>query len=201
MGCKVIRDLNKLGQNGVGDSKGYAFVSFAAHEDALEALRSMNNNPGIFTKDKRPIVEFSIENKKAVNLRIKRMEKSREKNPNFKAKNVKSNEQGHKKADKKPDHENKLNFSGAISDPKQKGLPTHSGPKVRHKKISRKALRKQEQDMKDPKKRKRALEEREREAEKMPEPETKKRKKEKKRKKPKKISKEQRKDLVEDKNF
>jgi len=196
--CKIIRDLNKLGKNGVGASKEYGFVSFANHEDAMEALRSMNNNPGVFTKDKRPIIEFSIENKKAVNLRIKRMEKSREKNPNFKDRSSTFKDQRHIKGDKTL--ENRSDFSGSIADPKQKGLPTHSGPKVRHKKISRKALRKQEQDMKNPKKRKRAMEEREREAEKTQEPETKKRKKEK-RNKPKKISKEQKKDLVEDKKF
>jgi len=48
----------------------------------------------------------------------------------------------------------KSQFSGMTSDPKQKGLPTHSGPKVRtaKNKISRKDLRKQDQDRKNPKK-------------------------------------------------
>merc|ERR1712243_442620 len=52
----------------------------------------------------------------------------------------------------------KSEFSGMISDPKQKGLPTHSGPKIRSdrksNKISRKSLKKQELDRKNPKKRK-----------------------------------------------
>merc|ERR1712113_958425 len=76
--------------------------------------------------------------------------KSREKNPNFKDRSSTFKDQRHIKGDKTL--ENRSDFSGSIADPKQKGLPTHSGPKVRHKKISRKALRKQEQDMKDPKK-------------------------------------------------
>ena len=51
-------------------------------------FRAMNNNPEVFTNDQRPIVEFSIENRKALNARQKRLEKSREKNPNFNKDNV-----------------------------------------------------------------------------------------------------------------
>jgi hypothetical protein len=54
------------------------------YEDALLALRNVNNNPTSFTSERRPIVEFSIENRKALLARQKRMEKSREKNPNSK---------------------------------------------------------------------------------------------------------------------
>ena len=50
-------------------------------------------------------------------------------------------------------------YTGTISDPKLKTLPKHSGPKVRHNKatpaITRKDLRKKEQERKNPKKRKR----------------------------------------------
>merc|ERR1712025_677361 len=54
-------------------------------------------------------------------------------------------------------------FTGMSSDPKQKGLPMHSGAKVRTNranapKISRKALRKQELERKNPKLRKRKIE-------------------------------------------
>ena len=56
-------------------------------------------------------------------------------------------------------------FSGALADPKIKTLPKHSAAKVRHNqkekpKISRKDLRKVEQDRKNPKKRKQELERR-----------------------------------------
>merc|ERR1711963_1098949 len=61
--CKVMRDL-------------------ASGGGGKEALRNVNNNPTIFTKDRRPIIEFSIENRKALLARQKRLEKSREKNPN-----------------------------------------------------------------------------------------------------------------------
>lgn len=147
-------------------SKEYAFVSFEKHLDALAALRNVNNNPTVFTKDRRPIVEFSIENRKALLARQKRLEKSREKNPNIseekKKKLLPSNKKMSVKADKtKPGEESgsmqveKNQFSGMTSDPKQKGLPSHSGAKVRTNrekpKISRKDLRKREEERKNPK--------------------------------------------------
>merc|ERR1712181_56207 len=58
----------------------------------------------------------------------------------------------------KADHLKKTDFSGMASDPKQKGLPTHSGPKIRTErkgnKISRKGLRKDAIERKNPKKKK-----------------------------------------------
>ena len=158
-----IVESKVLREKGVGvgaekqQSKGFGFVSFSQHEDALLALRNVNNNPNIFSNDRRPIVEFSIENRKALLARQKRLEKSKEKNPNFQAKKGESqklvtlNNQRDATAEK-------TKFSGLTSDPKQKGLPTHSGPKVRtgkkDSKISRKDLRKKEQERKNPKKRK-----------------------------------------------
>merc|ERR1711915_384478 len=117
--------------------------------------RNTNNNPTIFTNDRKPIVEFSIENRKALLARQKRLEKSKEKNPNMKSNKGDGNkfETINKQKNVVVD---KSQFSGLTSDPKQKGLPTHSGPKVRtaKNKISRKDLRKQEQEKKNPKKRK-----------------------------------------------
>ena len=47
-----MRDLKNVDGQGVGMSKEHGFVSFADHEDALKALRSINNNPNIFTRAK-----------------------------------------------------------------------------------------------------------------------------------------------------
>merc|ERR1719462_675000 len=115
----------------------------------------------IFTKDRRPIVEFSIENRKALLARQKRLEKSREKNPNIseekKKKLLPASKKLSVKADKTKPGEGaeKIQFSGLTSDPKQKGLPSHSGAKVRTNrekpKISRKDLRKREEERKNPK--------------------------------------------------
>jgi len=51
-----MRNLKKVDPNGVPISKEYAFVTFKQHEDALKALRSINNNPNIFNSNK---VRFS----------------------------------------------------------------------------------------------------------------------------------------------
>jgi len=159
--CKVMRDLASGNGGKKAPSKEYAFVSFEKHLDALEALRNVNNNPTIFTKDRRPIVEFSIENRKALLARQKRLEKSREKNPNIseekKKKLLPASKKLSVKADKTKPGEGaeKNQFSGLTSDPKQKGLPSHSGAKVRTNrekpKISRKDLRKREEERKNPK--------------------------------------------------
>merc|ERR1719233_2364447 len=152
--AKVMKDMTVPGKV---KSKEFGFVTFENHEDALVALRNVNNNPNTFTAERRPIVEFSIKNRKALLARQKRMEKSREKNPNFKNQKHESKKLETKNASKSNQTE-KSECSGMTSDPKQKGLPTHSGPKIRtdkkSNKISRKLLKRQELDRKNPKKRK-----------------------------------------------
>ncbi|XP_034195510.2 RNA-binding protein 28 [Osmia lignaria lignaria] len=78
---RIMRDLKNVDMKGVGKSKEYGFVAFTRHEDALETLRNINNNPNIFTPKRRPIVSFSIENRVLVNAKQKRLQKSRENNP------------------------------------------------------------------------------------------------------------------------
>lgn len=72
-----MRDRKNVDVNGVGISKLYGFVAFAKHENALTALRNLNNNPNIFSSNKRPIVVFSIENKAAILAKQKREQKSK----------------------------------------------------------------------------------------------------------------------------
>ena len=71
------------------------------------------------------------ENRKALLARQKRLEKSREKNPNLseKQKKVNNNTKLEVAADRTVAKEltDKNEFSGMTADPKQKGLPTHSG--------------------------------------------------------------------------
>ncbi|CAM0876937.1 unnamed protein product [Alopecurus aequalis] len=63
----VIRKVNILNNEKKGQgtaqkhSRGVAFVDFQEHEHALVALRVLNNNPGTFGAERRPIVEFALE--------------------------------------------------------------------------------------------------------------------------------------------
>ncbi|XP_045504703.1 RNA-binding protein 28-like [Colias croceus] len=80
--ARVMRDLRApLQKDGKHPSKGYGFVMFTRHEDALACLRKLNNNPDVFDKNNRPIVSFSIEDRTALNARKKRLEKSIANNP------------------------------------------------------------------------------------------------------------------------
>lgn len=64
--ARVMKDFKKTDVQGHPISRGFGFVTFAVHEQALKALTELNNNPLIFTSQKRPIVEFSVENKVAL---------------------------------------------------------------------------------------------------------------------------------------
>lgn len=50
--ARVMRDSKPTAQNLKGTSKGFGFVSFTNHEDALATLRRLNNNPTIFSQKK-----------------------------------------------------------------------------------------------------------------------------------------------------
>ncbi|KAI4463916.1 rna-binding motif protein 14b [Holotrichia oblita] len=82
--ARIMRDMRNVDSKGIGTSKEYGFVSFTTHEDALTALRALNNNPTIFTAGKRPIVAFSIENRAILKAKEKRLQKSKMRNPNSK---------------------------------------------------------------------------------------------------------------------
>ncbi|XP_072386107.1 RNA-binding protein 28 [Diabrotica undecimpunctata] len=79
--ARIMRDMKNIDSNGLGKSKEYGFVTFSKHENALMALRNLNNNPEIFSTNKRPIITFSIENKSIIKARQKRLDKSKQYNP------------------------------------------------------------------------------------------------------------------------
>ena len=74
----IIRSKDRLDSTGRGRSMGYGFVEFANHKDALAALRATNNNPAIFGADRRPIVEFSLENSLVLKTKQRRVEKAQQ---------------------------------------------------------------------------------------------------------------------------
>jgi nucleolar protein 4 len=75
--CKLLVDTlkGKAGmdiETGKQKHKGIGFVEFDTHEEAMTALRAMNNNPEVFSQQKRPIVEFAVEDARAVKKLEKR---------------------------------------------------------------------------------------------------------------------------------
>ncbi|KAL6638060.1 hypothetical protein ACP70R_025632 [Stipagrostis hirtigluma subsp. patula] len=81
----VIRKVNILKNDKKGKvavqkhSRGVAFVDFQEHEHALVALRVLNNNPETFGPERRPIVEFALENVEKVRLQNIRKERHHKK--------------------------------------------------------------------------------------------------------------------------
>ncbi|GFS65483.1 RNA-binding protein 28 [Trichonephila clavipes] len=73
--AKVMKEFKKFDAQGIPLSKGFGFVSFNKHEYALKALNEVNNNPNVFTSQRKPIVEFSVENKVALLTKERRKEK------------------------------------------------------------------------------------------------------------------------------
>ncbi|XP_026957840.1 RNA-binding protein 28 [Sagmatias obliquidens] len=77
--CRVMRGLKGAHGKINGQSLGYAFAEFQEHEHALAALRHINNNPEIFGPQKRPIVEFSLEDRRKLKIKELRIQRSLQK--------------------------------------------------------------------------------------------------------------------------
>jgi nucleolar protein 4 len=58
-----------LHQDDDAQSKGFGFVEFKEHDDALKALHRVNNNASYFGPQQRPIVEFAVDDARKLNLR------------------------------------------------------------------------------------------------------------------------------------
>uniref|UniRef100_A0A183BDP1 RRM domain-containing protein n=1 Tax=Echinostoma caproni TaxID=27848 RepID=A0A183BDP1_9TREM len=71
--CRVMRNLQPGRQQ--FRSLGYAFVTFVQHKHALKVLNELNNNPDVFPNQRRPIVEFSLENILALEKKRRRAER------------------------------------------------------------------------------------------------------------------------------
>ena len=74
----IICSKDRVDSSGRGLSMGYGFVEFTNHNDALAVLRATNKNPDIFGADRRPIVEFSLENSLVVKVKQRRLDKARQ---------------------------------------------------------------------------------------------------------------------------
>jgi len=144
--CRIMRDLDRVtATDKTGKSRGFGFISFGEHSHALEALRHLNNNPQVFGEGKRPIVEFSLENRKALEAKEKRLDKSKARLTVIARQNGVSVDPGKKRKyrevpkfksrDAKPLATRKQQdvVARSMHEGKPLGLPKHSGPKERHK--------------------------------------------------------------------
>merc|ERR1712037_287914 len=74
--CHLMRSNDPEEQN---QSLGFAFIKFQNATDAMKALHVMGNHPTAFFNDKRPIVEFAVENAKALKILADRQERNSKK--------------------------------------------------------------------------------------------------------------------------
>ncbi|XP_072097237.1 RNA-binding protein 28 [Mobula birostris] len=148
--CRIMRDLQMAKTKKDGRSLGYGFVEFMEHSHSLATLRYLNNNPEIFGAEKRPIVEFSLEDRRK--LKVKEMralnnKKAQKLNAGIPAESRKPT----KSPSHQPQHESlessqdKKKWSGFYTKPeveveelangkkrkKVLPLPSHRGPKIR----------------------------------------------------------------------
>lgn len=56
---KIVRSKDRLGVDGKPRSKGFGFLEFQEHEDALAVIAAMNNSPKYFDPKRRPIMQFA----------------------------------------------------------------------------------------------------------------------------------------------
>lgn len=78
--CKIMRDLARVNSEGVYRSKGFGFVGFKTHEAALKALHATNNVEGFFPNGTKLIVQFSVEDMRALKKKEQRLAKSKNAN-------------------------------------------------------------------------------------------------------------------------
>lgn len=104
--CRVMRENKPSAAHPKGKPKGFGFLSFKRHEDALAVLRKLNNNPDAFSANHRPIVSFSIEDKNVLNIKERREKRSLLNNPTYQKKleklKLKKAKKAQDKKDKKP---------------------------------------------------------------------------------------------------
>ncbi|CAF1256220.1 unnamed protein product [Rotaria sordida] len=72
--CRVMKTTKDAKK-----SLGFGFINVSRHEIALRIIELLNNNKYIFGPNRRPIVQFSIENRRALQLKEERYERLRAK--------------------------------------------------------------------------------------------------------------------------
>uniref|UniRef100_A0AAX7VI28 RNA-binding protein 28 n=1 Tax=Astatotilapia calliptera TaxID=8154 RepID=A0AAX7VI28_ASTCA len=119
--CRVIYDKKPEKGQVMGQSLGYGFVQFQDHEHALATLRYLNNNPYIFGSQKRPIVEFSLEDLRKLKIKEMRQQKSK----------VRQKQDQHFSGFQTTPEVEHVDLQNGKKRKKVLPLPSHQGPKIR----------------------------------------------------------------------
>uniref|UniRef100_A0A8C2WUS1 RNA-binding protein 28 n=1 Tax=Cyclopterus lumpus TaxID=8103 RepID=A0A8C2WUS1_CYCLU len=133
--CRVMYDKKPEKGQAMGQSLGYGFVQFQVHEHALSTLRYLNNNPDIFGSHKRPIVEFSLEDSRKLQMKEMRQQKNKVRLYPFVRVTptpVQTQEQRNRYFgfQTKPEFEH-VNLENGKKRRKILNFPSHRGPKIR----------------------------------------------------------------------
>lgn len=123
--CRVMRENKPSPSHPRGQSKGFGFLSFKRHDDALNVLRKLNNNPEVFSTGNRPIVSFSIEDMNVLKIKEKRQARSLANNPTYQKKMEKLKI---KKQAKKKDKKDNKTIVAIPSSNKNKSKEVHHEP-------------------------------------------------------------------------
>ena len=71
---KIVRATDRVGTDGKARSRGFGFLQFEHHDEALAVLRGLNNNPEPFGPLKRPILMFAFENAQVIRKLLRKKE-------------------------------------------------------------------------------------------------------------------------------
>ncbi|KAI9346456.1 hypothetical protein BDR26DRAFT_916429 [Obelidium mucronatum] len=144
--CKIMLDVTKVDPvTKKGRSKGFGFLEFYTHTDALACLRYLNANPRVFKSDglvysreeleaiesgeaapvdeskaRRPIVEFTVENRLIASKKAELVEKQRAASKEAKANGVPLTKKVKAADGNKKDEKKKDGGKGAVADKKSK---------------------------------------------------------------------------------
>merc|ERR1719235_1299965 len=64
----LVRDSDRRDADNQRRSKGFGFITFKDHKSAMSALEFLNDNQKVFGGERRPIVEFAIEDKRKLQM-------------------------------------------------------------------------------------------------------------------------------------
>eukprot|EP00440_Ansanella_granifera_P042303 gb/GFBE01045863.1/.p1 GENE.gb/GFBE01045863.1/~~gb/GFBE01045863.1/.p1 ORF type:complete len:885 (+),score=280.28 gb/GFBE01045863.1/:1-2655(+) len=79
MKASLVRDSERRTESNERRSKGFGFIAFKDHASAMKTLQFLNDNPRVFGGNRRPIVEFAVEDKRKLRMQEELLQKFKKK--------------------------------------------------------------------------------------------------------------------------